>query len=66
MLNFVFSSELLGVRREHFQVLYKDPSRRNLFHQIREVDKIKFIEMTVLGTIVRSEVCNAGRFCLES
>ena len=22
--------------------------------------------MTVRGTIVRSEVCNAGRFCLES
>ena len=41
MLNFVFSSEVLGVRREHFQVLFKDPSRRNLFHQIREVDKIE-------------------------
>ena len=24
------------------------------------------LKMTVLGTIVRSEVCNAGRFCLES
>ena len=24
------------------------------------------IKMTVRGTIVRSEVCNAGRFCLES
>ena len=35
------SPEVLGVRREHFQVLFKDPSRRNLFHQIREVDKIE-------------------------
>ena len=42
MINFV-SAEVLGVRREHFQVLFKDPSRRNLFHQIREVDKIETI-----------------------
>ena len=26
----------------------------------------KLWKMTVQGTIVRSEVCNAGRFCLES
>ena len=37
----IFSSEVLGVRREYFKVLFKDPSRRNLFHQIREVNKIE-------------------------
>ena len=35
------SSEVLGVRREYFMVLFKDPSRRNVFHQILEVDKIE-------------------------
>ena len=36
----IFSLEVLGVRREYFKVLYKN-KRKNLFHQIREVDKIE-------------------------
>ena len=50
----------------------KDNLAQSLLHQLcnwvthKQICSSCTEKMTVRGTIVRSEVCNAGRFCLES
>ena len=43
----VVLAEVVGVRRESIKVLFKNPSRMNVFLQIREVDKIETTSVSV-------------------
>ena len=43
----VVLAEVVGVRRESIKVLFKSPSRLNVFLQIREVDKIETTSVSV-------------------